>query len=105
MDISASDRRPDRAGDPADAGPLMYGPLARWWHLLSPPEDYAEEAAFYLDRLLEASEAEEPPSTLLELGSGLGDDPDFLTAEADRGLGVQDLHGDGGASRRAYRAR
>jgi SAM-dependent methyltransferase len=56
----------------------MYGELARWWHLISPPEDYAEEAAFYLERLLEASE--EPPHTLLELGSGGGNNASHMKA-------------------------
>lgn len=47
----------------------MYGEVAEWFHLLSPPEDYAEEAADYERLLLEmCPEAQ----TLLELGSGGG---------------------------------
>ncbi|HKZ01946.1 MAG TPA: class I SAM-dependent methyltransferase [Pyrinomonadaceae bacterium] len=48
----------------------LYSALADWWPLLSPPEDYVDEAEFFL-RLF--SEAELPPSpSLLELGSGGG---------------------------------
>lgn len=49
---------------------LLYEKLAHWWPLLSPPDDYAEEAAFYSERLREASE--EASTTCLELGSGGG---------------------------------
>jgi hypothetical protein len=28
------------------SGPLLYGPLASWWPLLSAPADYAEEEVF-----------------------------------------------------------
>jgi SAM-dependent methyltransferase len=48
----------------------MYDDLASWWPLLSPPEEYAEEAADLLPSLLAAPDA--PPATLLELGSGGG---------------------------------
>lgn len=44
----------------------LYDELATWWHLLSPPEDYADEAAFFLSLLADAS------GSLLELGSGGG---------------------------------
>ncbi len=47
----------------------MYTDLASWWPLLSPPEEYAEEASIYLDILLGHSPR---PRTLLELGSGGG---------------------------------
>ena len=46
----------------------LYGELASWWPLVSPPEDYAPEAALYLALLREA----EPLATVLELGSGGG---------------------------------
>ena len=46
----------------------LYDSLAEWWPLLSPPEEYVEEAADLLPRL-----GELPGSpTLLELGSGGG---------------------------------
>jgi hypothetical protein len=48
----------------------LYGELASWWPLLSPPADYAEEAAFYERTLL--TSCEPPARTLLELGSGGG---------------------------------
>jgi SAM-dependent methyltransferase len=47
----------------------FYGDLAPWWPLLSPVEDYAEEAAWY-GALFDAHD--QPVSTLLELGSGGG---------------------------------
>jgi hypothetical protein len=49
----------------------LYGELASWCPLLSPPEDCAEEASFYPDTLLEACEI--PPRTLLALGYILRD--------------------------------
>ncbi len=48
----------------------LYGPLAHWWPLLSPPGEYAEDAARYAE-LLEGACAHRP-RTLLELGSGGG---------------------------------
>src|SRR5579885_2050652 len=54
----------------SDDLPRLYGDLADWFHLLSAPEEYAEEAAFYWRVLCEASAA--PPRTLLELGAGAG---------------------------------
>ena len=51
-------------------GTRMYSDLAPWWHLLSDPSDYVEEAAFY-GRTLRASVAGEVEE-ILELGSGGG---------------------------------
>jgi len=51
-------------------GPRLYRELASWWPLLSPPEGYLEEATFCRE-LIEAA-CVEPPRTLLELGSGGG---------------------------------
>ena len=50
--------------------PKMYDELASWWPLLSPPADYEEEAAFYARTLADA--CERPLRTVLELGSGGG---------------------------------
>lgn len=50
--------------------PKMYDDLASWWPLLSPPEEYEEEAAFYRRTLESASTR--PLRTMLELGSGGG---------------------------------
>jgi SAM-dependent methyltransferase len=58
------------------SGPLLYGPLAGWWPLLSAPADYAEEAAFYR-RVLEESRVD-PLETVLELGSGGGNNASHL---------------------------
>ncbi len=50
--------------------PKLYNELAIWWPLLSPPEDYGDEAVFFGRVLLESGL---PPSpTLLELGCGGG---------------------------------
>ena len=48
----------------------MYRELASWWPLLSSPDDYEEEAAFFLSALQRGCARK--PSTLLELGSGGG---------------------------------
>ena len=48
----------------------MYEELAWWWPLLSPPAEYAEEAAFYGQALAAAADA--PIRLVLELGSGGG---------------------------------
>jgi len=58
------------------SGPLLYGPLASWWPLLSAPADYAEEAAFYR-RVLEGAGVV-PLETMLELGSGGGNNASHL---------------------------
>jgi hypothetical protein len=52
----------------ASALPLLYGELAQWFHLLSPPEEYAEEVAVYAPLLKMA----QPAERLLELGAGAG---------------------------------
>jgi SAM-dependent methyltransferase len=49
----------------------MYTEFADWFHLLTAPEEYAEEADFYWGCLVEAAGGTEP-RTLLELGSGGG---------------------------------
>src|SRR5262245_46741191 len=55
--------------------PKLYGELASWFHLLSSPPDYAEEAEFARNLLLEAGAT---PATLLELGSGGGNNASHL---------------------------
>jgi len=47
----------------------FYGDLARWWPLISPPDDYTEEAAFAASLL---TGADFPVQEVLELGSGGG---------------------------------
>ena len=56
--------------------PRLYDDLAGWWPLLSAPEEYAEEAAFYRQALVDA--AERPVRTVLELGSGGGNNASHL---------------------------
>lgn len=58
--------------------PKLYDELADWWPLLSPPEEYAEEAAFYGDALAAVCPA--PPQNVLELGSGGGNNASHLKA-------------------------
>jgi SAM-dependent methyltransferase len=76
--MDARSQRPTSA-DQLVAGtgaPKLYGELASWWPLLSSPADYAEEAAFYERTLVGACEP--PPRTLLELGSGGGNNASHL---------------------------
>ncbi len=57
----------------------LYEQLAAWWPLLSPPADYAEEAAFFANHLRAAGSI--PPHTLLELGSGGGNNAFHLQSD------------------------
>jgi SAM-dependent methyltransferase len=54
----------------------IYRELASWWHLFSSPDDYWEEAAFFRETLINASSS--PPITVLELGSGGGNNASHL---------------------------
>ena len=54
----------------------LYSDLASWFHLLTAPEDYAIEAAHYRAVLTEACDG--PARTLLELGSGGGNNASHL---------------------------
>jgi SAM-dependent methyltransferase len=58
----------------------FYGELADWWPLISPPEEYEEEAAFALTLLRRASR---PVQEVLELGSGGGHNAFHLKGELD----------------------
>ncbi len=64
--------------DAAETLPRLYRELADWWPILSAPEDYAEEATFYAEALLAACTF--APRTLLELGSGGGNNASHLKA-------------------------
>ena len=64
----------DTPGD----GLRLYDELADWFHLLTAPEEYADEAAFILDLLREHVDG--PLGTLLELGSGGGNTASHLRA-------------------------
>ena len=58
----------------------LYEELAAYWPLLSAPEDYAEEAAFYWRVMQGARSA--PIRTVLELGSGGGNNASHMKAHA-----------------------
>lgn len=62
----------------ADETPRLYGDLADWWTLLSAPEEYAEEAEFYRQTMIDAAGG--PVRTVLELGSGGGNNASHLKA-------------------------
>ncbi|MEZ4381230.1 MAG: methyltransferase domain-containing protein [Nannocystaceae bacterium] len=63
-----------------ELAPRLYTDLAGWYHLLTAPSDYAEEAAIYRGHLAAALTAAAIPGpwTLLELGSGGGANASFL---------------------------
>ena len=56
----------------------IYADLAPWFHLLTHPADYEEEADF-ITRVIDAV-ADGPAATLLELGSGGGNNASHLKA-------------------------
>ncbi|NQU38822.1 MAG: class I SAM-dependent methyltransferase [Lentisphaerae bacterium] len=58
---------------------VLYNELAPWWPLLSPREDYEEEAAIYARALKAAATPE--PITVLELGSGVGNNASYLSSD------------------------
>lgn len=58
--------------------PKLYDQLASWWPLMSSPIDYVEEAELYAKHLLSAGDA--PARTLLEIGSGGGNNASHLKA-------------------------
>jgi SAM-dependent methyltransferase len=59
-----------------DALPLLYTDLAGWFHLLTRPEEYAEEALEYFGDI-EAALGRRP-ATLLELGCGGGNNASYM---------------------------
>ncbi|HSB89239.1 MAG TPA: class I SAM-dependent methyltransferase [Anaerolineales bacterium] len=65
--------------DEFSESPRLYRELADWFHLLTRPEDYAEEAAFYVETL--RASAEHPIRTVLELGSGGGNNASHMKNE------------------------
>jgi SAM-dependent methyltransferase len=56
----------------------LYDQLSSWWPLMSAPADYEEEAAFYAAQLLAAGD--QPARTLIEIGSGGGNNASYLKA-------------------------
>lgn len=62
--------------------PKLYAELSAWWPLLSPPDDYFDEADFFRRAMVEAGLPSAP--TLLELGCGGGNNAVHLKAYFDR---------------------
>jgi SAM-dependent methyltransferase len=58
------------------SGMRMYSELAPWFHLLTPPSDYVDDAALVMEQL--RASVEGPLETLLELGSGGGNTASHL---------------------------
>jgi SAM-dependent methyltransferase len=56
----------------------MYGRFAGWFHLLTTPAEYQVEADFYSRTLLDAAQI--PVTTVLELGSGGGNNASHMKA-------------------------
>ena len=54
----------------------LYSSIASWFHLLTAPADYAEEAETYRGLLIGACAS--PPRTVLELGSGGGNNASHM---------------------------
>ena len=62
----------------AQKGPGLYQELAGWFHLLTAPEDYKEEAELYRRTIQKNSRI--PVKTVLELGSGGGNNASHMKA-------------------------
>jgi trans-aconitate methyltransferase len=58
--------------------PALYTDLTSWYHLVDPPEDHADEAACFLEAFAGAIDG--PMATLLDLGSGAGNNACHLKA-------------------------
>jgi SAM-dependent methyltransferase len=54
----------------------LYGELADWWPVISPPSEYAEEAALYVEMIRSAARG--PIREVLELGSGGGNNASHM---------------------------
>ena len=63
-------------GGSLSTGPILYEELASWWPLVSAPSEYAEAAALYAGLLQQHGRPS--PQTLLELGSGGGNNASHL---------------------------
>jgi ubiquinone/menaquinone biosynthesis C-methylase UbiE len=78
VSVKSEGRAGGEAPTAGERGPRLYREFASWWHLLSIPADYADEAAFARELLVNACENE--PRTLLELGCGGGNNAFHLKA-------------------------
>lgn len=63
-------------GEINDSSPRLYSDLAPWFHLLTAPHDYREEAEYYSARITEAAIGH--VHTVLELGSGGGNNASHM---------------------------
>src|ERR671911_1475262 len=54
----------------------LYYDISEWWLVISPPSEYAEEAALYVE-MIQAS-ARRPVREVLELGSGGGNNASYM---------------------------
>ena len=54
----------------------LYEDLAQWWQAISPPSEYEEEAALYVEMI--HSSARRPVRKVLELGSGGGNNASHM---------------------------
>ncbi|HLY32504.1 MAG TPA: class I SAM-dependent methyltransferase [Ktedonobacterales bacterium] len=63
------------------AAPKLYAELAEWWPLFSHPDEYAEEAAFFLETLSQPDITHR--RALIEFGSGGGNNAFYLKAQFD----------------------
>jgi SAM-dependent methyltransferase len=54
----------------------LYGDLTGWWQAISPPSEYAEEGALYVEMIRSA--ARRPVREVLELGSGGGNNASHM---------------------------
>lgn len=75
-------------------GPKLYRELSPWWPVMSAPSDYAEEALFFGNLLEDACRRK--PTTVLELGSGGGNNASHLASRfemtlVDRAPGMIDV--------------
>ena len=66
------------SGQAEDRPPRLYEEWASWFHLLTAPEEYAEEAELYR-RLIEEG-SDRAPRMVLELGSGGGNNASHMKA-------------------------
>ena len=66
----------DELSKDASHQPRLYSDLASWFHLLTAPHDYREEAEYYSTRIVEAAEG--PVRTVLELGCGGGNNASHM---------------------------
>ena len=74
MDLSSGQPGGDTLHE--DSLPRLYRDLASWFPILTAPEDYAEEAAIYRKIMVDTGAS--PLETLLELGSGGGNNASHL---------------------------